>query len=636
METNDDIHNMDIPNLVRSNQYFQLTSMISNYEDTIQKIFESSKNSHITNNPIVFLWKINKNGDNNDLFPNIINLDLTNDIFNESFVISMNELLNNVVIMGPYVRSYFMNITETGKYKIRKEIYLYKIGDIKWDDIVDINKFTDMKTEYVYQDDEKKINLIKNTYKSPSHIIIQHGYLKRCGWYNNSFYVSSMFIIEMQKHIKLMTTNFRDPKLNLPYDPLNVYQLMDKDKTHPIKIIELIDYEGLTKISKKNIGRLFNFKTCIELCLDKYMKEEHPIIINQLTQMILYLSSFKYRRPPFIYAKMLGIDELIPDLYKLLQNIPNQYNITEINIVPETIDDINNIMIEILISKDKPDDFIDYINYCKQKINKSIINNIIKYESKNISTMLITKKMVDNNMIYYLILMTENLELIKELETEFDMEIAINYLNDILENGKIRSFYFLYDNDSSIINTTFEYNRNILHQIKQQGNYMDLIDLIMKLNPELINMVDTNNENPILYHSKYNPQLLEYFIDYEFDNTLSDMDGNIFLHNLCKHDCCDDILRMYLKRCPELINIPNKKAETPSIICCQNNKENMFYIIKGFGADLSSKDYYGNTVYHYICDNSMCIGIIIENTKNHFGVMPYDYCKISTKYYNFI
>ena len=157
----------------------------------------------------------------------------------------------------------------------------------------------------------------------------------------------------------------------------------------------------------------------------------------------------------------------------------------------------------------------------------------------------------------------------------------------------------------------------------------------MKLKPDLINLPDLNKETPLLYHAKHNPSLLESFIDYEFDGTITDLDGNVFLHHLCRHDQVD-ILRNYLKQCQELIDMPNKKSETPIILSCIADKENMFYTLKSFGADLKAKDYYGNTVYHYICANGMCLGMIVENTQNYFGLTPIDYCRIYTKYWNFI
>ena len=72
------------------------------------------------------------------------------------------------------------------------------------------------------------------------------------------------------------------------------------------------------------------------------------------------------------------------------------------------------------------------------------------------------------------------------------------------------------------------------------------------------------------------------------------------------------------------------------MIACENKFEDLFYILKGYLADLNAKDIYGNSVYHYICLNSICLGIIIINTENLFKLTPKDYCKIAYTYYTFV
>lgn len=634
---------MNVPNLIRTNQYFQYMSLIKNYEDTIHKLFMSgTTNNSVINDPLVFLWKITE--DDNDLFNNISNIDLKSfpildELFNDN-----EDIMNKIVITGPYIRGHLVgmsnNIDQT--VEIRKEIYLYRLCDSSWNELIDTTEFADKKSEMIYDNGDIKVCLVKKQYKSPAHVILQYSYLKRIGYFNNAYYVSSMFLLEIQKHSNLLVLDFKDPILGIPYDPLEIYQFYKKDKSHPIKIIEMADYEKLTQLSKKNFTKLFNSKTCLEICLDRYVKEDHPIIANQLKQMIIFLCSFTYKRPPHCYAKILGIDKNFPDIYDLLKCVKNEYDINNIDNI-ESLDEINDNIIKCIILTDNLEHLLDFLDYTKQKIGKTIVDYIIKYNnlSVDISSYFITNKSIDTFLIYYMILMTENLELIKLLSS-FEMDLAINYLEDILLNGKLRSFYFLYDTDSSIINTIFESGRNVLHKINMNIKYEsndDLLNLVIKLKPELMNMIDNNKETPVIYHSKNNPQLLKVYLDYAFDSTISDDDGNIFLHHLCKNNSSNDystILKMVLKKYPELIDMPNKKSETPAIICCQNGNENMFYTIKGMGADLNTKDCYGNTVYHYICATSMCIGMMIYNNKNYFGLTPQDYCKISSTYYNFI
>jgi hypothetical protein len=614
---------LNVFDLIETGMHAKKSSHVKNYEDTLEKCFSTSKNLNMIENKFVHLWNISQNA-HIDMFPNQTNFDPQIEISEEN--------KKNIVMTGPYVRS----CVYSDKTNIRNEIYLHKLCDSPWNSLLDVSKYEEKKTEYVYNDKEKQICLVKKKYRSPSHVILQHEYIKRCGWYDGSLYVSSMFLIEYQQHISLLNENFKDPIIGLPYDPLCVYKKINKNTSHPIKIIEHVDCDGLIQLSKKHTDKLYNSKTCMELCLDKFIKEEHPILLNQLRYMILHLSSNEFRRPPSLYAKYINLDVKSPEIYKVMLNCKNKYNYTE-NITNNinSIDEINNIIFEFIIKSDSLTNFKDYLSYTKTTVTKNLITFIIAHNSHKISKFIIENSLVNDNLIYYLILMSQDIELFKYLKKDFDLDLGMNYLLDILENGKVRSFYFLYERDNTLLNTIFDDNKTILHKINNKGSYIDLINVIMKLKPELINYSDMNKCPPFIHHAKYNSGILEHLIDYEFDYTTVDNKGNTILHYLCINDNID-VLRMYIKKCPELINFPNKSSETPMILACKNNKENMFYTLKGFGGDMNSCDKYGNTPCHYICSNTMCIGMIIENNKNSFGLTPQDYCKISPTHYNFI
>lgn len=633
-----DIQTINIPELIKSNQYYQLTSSIKNFEDTLQKLLINGKMSSISNNNYGFIWEIDS-----QLFPDF--KDNLKEIGTEIFGDDFNKLGENIVITGPFVRSCLVNTSEYSN-KVIKELYFYKCSDENWSEIIDTSLFLDKKTEYVFQDENKKIFLVKKKYRHPSHIILQHDYLKRVGFCNGTFYASSMFLIEMQKHFTLLNSKFKDPILNIPYDPLGIYKTKEKDNLHPVKIIEMVNLDELIKLSKKSLNKLYTVnpksspKTCMELCLDKFINEDHPVLLGQLVQMIVYLGgqTTQIKRPPYLYARMIDIHNKSKEVYIYLKSLKGYYDIEE-NVIEnqniKTIDDINNCILEYLIINDNFEEFNEYLSFSKQKINKLMINSIIKNESNQIEKNIIEKKILDKHLIYYLILMSENFELIKLIDFEIDLDVCINYLKDILENGKVRSFFYLYDRDQNILGTIFDDNKNICHLLKQNGNYLDLTELILKLKPELLNFKDSNKITPLMEHAESNQQILKIMLDYEFDYTLTDLNGDTFLHHLCRNDF-PDILKLSLKRCPELIDMPNKKSETPIIVSGQHGMENMFYVLKGMGATLNAKDSYGNTVYHYICSNSICLGSIVENYQNYFGLTPIDYCKISEKYYHFI
>lgn len=72
------------------------------------------------------------------------------------------------------------------------------------------------------------------------------------------------------------------------------------------------------------------------------------------------------------------------------------------------------------------------------------------------------------------------------------------------------------------------------------------------------------------------------------------------------------------------------------MISAKSSQEDIIYYLKGIKADMELTDIYGNTVYHYICQNELCVGMDIENKENIFGYKPSDYSKISNNYYYYI
>lgn len=309
-----DIQNINVPNIIKSNQYSRFAPAIKNYEDTLQKLLSNNKESTMTNDPYTFLWEVDP-----DLFPHFKNNieSFCVDIFGQT---AFSEINKYVVVTGPYVRSCLVEQNETKNVSVIKELYLYRTCEEHWDQIIDVSNFDDRKGEYVFESEDKKIFLIKKKYKHPAHVILQYDYLKRVGYCNGVYWVSSMFLIEIQKHLELLGSKFSDPILNMPYDPLEIYKSKEKDKMNPAKFIEIVDFEELAKMPKKYFCRLYNGKTCLELCLDKYMSEHHSAILNQLSQMVVYLSSLsQIKRPIILYAKMIGLEKKSADVFNFLK-----------------------------------------------------------------------------------------------------------------------------------------------------------------------------------------------------------------------------------------------------------------------------------------------------------------------------
>jgi hypothetical protein len=636
----------DLPELIRRNEYYNYISYIENFEDTLQKVLNSKNNSSFKNDDKIFLWPINEYI-NKDLFKNMINFD-----YNDFGIKFRNENdISGIVVTGPYIRSCLININfdeenkdKKTKISIKKSIYLFRYKDCKWGELIEnIDEYTESDNEYIFELEDKTICLVKKKYSSTSQILLQHDYIKRIGWENGTFYVSSRFLIEYQKHKKAIMSKACDPILNIPYDPLGIYCVTESSNKNILKMIDYIDLEELMKLSIKNIIKLYNSKTLIEICIDKYNRENNIMLLEQLEKMIVYLMQFNFKRPPSLYAKIVNINKKNEILYQFIcdneKNEKNIYKDLRKNLDQDenikNIDDINNFIIEHYIKEDNTQNLIDFLGYIQQKLNKKILEKIVKYNSKNVIKELIENKIVDDYMSYYLILMSGNIDLVDIIN--FDMDSAINFLKDIVANGISESFNYMIENDKSIATYVFDDNKNIFHMIKMRGNYDKIISKMFECYPELINICDKNGETPLIYHSKNNPKLINSFLEYDdhIDLTIRDNEGNNCLHFLCKHDE-QKILKNILKKYPELINMPNSKSEYPIMVCCKNKLEGMFYVLKNNGANLNVKDLHGNTVYHYICSNSICLGIEIKNIPNFFGVTPKNYCVLSPKYYHFV
>jgi len=610
--------NQNIPELIRQDKFRHLITSIKNYEDTIEKLFNAQSKSTLISNPYINLWNLS---DNKDLFPDMKDVKL------DENGISFTNIENDIVITGSYIRTHLVKI----KKDIKNEVYLYKINDVKWKDLIDIVSFESTDDEYIYNSDSKIIILEKKKYRSPAHVLLQGKYNTRIGLINNKLFCSSMFLIDYFSN--RLNNDLCDPVFNFPYDPLEIYKVPKKNKLSIQKTIELVDTDKIIKINKENYDNFYGNKTIIELCIDKYITENHSILQNYLVQGITHLSNYSYKRPPFLYAKLVKLDEIDKKLYDLLINIDNAYGIHDKKINFNNLDDVNLFILEHCISIDNVDYLLDFMKYIKYEVNKTIIDLIIKYNSINVLRYFIVNKMLDQYYTYYSILKTQEINLFKIIEPKFDIEVGINFLKEIITCNLIRSLYFLYIIDHDIINTKFENNNNILHLLKYSDNSNKLISLIMSIKPELINEINDDKQTPVIYHSINNPNVLNLLLNYEFDTSICDNDGNTFLHHLCKIDNTE-LLKKSVDKYKEIINVTNKKYETPIIISCKCGLENNFYVLKYTNANLDIKDIYGNTVYHYICLNSICLGINIPPIKNNFGFVPTDYCKIAEKYYN--
>lgn len=629
---------LDVPNLIKEGKIHNEITVIKQMEDMVTELFASGKKSSLTDKSDIFIWNIKST--------KIIKIEDVNfSAFNTAFEIDITKL-KNVVITGSFIRSVFGDPT----IPIKQELVIVPLDDSNLYEMIDVDDYKETYTCYYKKLGGKTLNIIKKTYKSPSNVILSDKYFKRVGYFEGDIYVSSMFLIEYFKNIDVIKSNLRDPVYDVPLDTFDIYEKHTTKINTIFDMIERKDINAIIKFNKFDQNKMKNNMNCVEYTLNLYIKEECQIIKNCLRQTILFLNSRDYVRPPFLFAQTIGIQTSDPELYKLLSTI-NKYNLPE-NTTLKNIDDINDFILNFLIMNDKDDNFFEYLKSTKTPLDKKLIDNIISYKPSKLIKKGIINDYFKEYITYKIILCTEELDYFKCLDVGFNIDIAVNFLEDIVSNGLIRSFYYLYKNDPSILYTKFEDNDNILHCIDERANFSDMIHLVIKLDKEgeLLNMTNDFNETPIVKQAKKNPNIVKTFLELEeskpkkeeddenfidLDVSILDRFGNSFLHNLCVNGSIDTI-KIAIREHPELLNLQNNALETPVLLAAKHAREDIFYMLHGAKADLSKADVFGNTTYHYVCKNEICIGMAIENIPNKFGFSPEDYCKISPLYYYFI
>jgi DNA-binding ferritin-like protein len=241
----------------------------------------------------------------------------------------------------------------------------------------------------------------------------------------------------------------------------------------------------------------------------------------------------------------------------------------------------------------------------------------VKQNSSDISIDSITDIEEDNTMI----------------SSELRDIILIN-LDDIIKKGLTRSFYIILKLCPDILQSNFYKDGNILHIINSDIS-CDILEIILKINPKLINQQNSTGFTPINMYAKYGlTKSITLLLKYNTDYAITDNNNNTFIHTLCLNGYTTTI-QAIIRNVVDIINIKNDKHMTPLIIAAMNGHEEIVYILKGLDADMNSVDIYDNTVYHYICNSGICLGLLVPNNTNKFGFTPKDYCKIDNSFYHF-
>lgn len=646
---------MNIEKIIKNNKIEKEYRIVKEMEDMIQNIYKTNVDTEILDDEKLLLYRI----DSNNNF-NICLYKTSQEILNKIILPDfLQELYSDLIFYGSYVRTALIRDKVNGEINGDLELFISTYKTIEnLDENFLSNGFDKSETGYYKKSDIGIIHFISTKFKSIGEVLLFNPYLTRFAIHSDEYIVSSMFIIEYNLNLKHINTKKLDPKFSTEIDLFHLKKKLEKKSETIFDLIARKDSIIIENLMKYKLDLTLNGLTPIEFAIKLYKNEECDIISHQL-KLIIYelLDKIKFLRLPAFYANIIELYTKDSKMYEILttneyQNIMNKINkfneineiseinkgISEINKGINGLSELNYRLLEYYISIDDSDTFYPYLKLYVKKIDSIIIKLLCNYNPKKIITEGIKKKHFNQNNIYKLILFTQELEYCELIK--FDINIALNYIEDIVNRCLQRSFFYLFKQDSTIIQFKNSDGNTLLHRITETGSYCDMIKLIITLDSSILSMTNENGETPLIYHIKQkNYKIVEFIIkNYSKSELIEQTDNqlNTILHLLCNSDLNIKLIKMFIYDNLDLIDKVNINNETPIIIATKSGAEDIYFFLKSLNANLTIVDDYGNSVYHYICLNSIVIGSVIENKPNIFGYTPEDYCEISTKYYAFV
>jgi len=570
------------------------------------------------------------------------------------------QLFDHLIIGGPWIRSMIVDPTRPN-IPLRNELHLMFWGNLQLDQIIkniDTSELSDML-----------ITVDHRIYNSPTHCILnQSEPLDRIGFNigANKLYCSHMFIIQLRERYIEYDPNETDPVFGYPVDYLDIM-----NRTQHIDsltgLIDTVDLKAIHTTDLSDLGdRFFDEPdgqqfTILEYCMTNLMKDMHPMVLNNLRLIMMNLMKIKYVRSPIYYSYMIGFADKFPALHNTMVE---EYGDLETSILDELklwdrMHMVDMMIMHQYIKKDDDNQFVLYgsksgmIRKLKQpsRTGDRLIGWIVENNPKKIMRTLVECKALSDHNHIRMIMLTQDLDLFdKKFLDQYNQQhidsddIYKNHILDmileIINSGATRSFMFITKifpkllKGEQIIGTMEKSGGNILHQIKSNQS-ADIVELICKLNRDLIDQVDLMGRTPLIIYSELG---LDKCIDRMFrvkaNLTISDRMGDTYLHKLATNGMYQ-IIQKYIRQSLEIIDTQNNMLESIAIIACKNGYEDIYYLLKGLKANTELSDKYGNICDHYICMSGICLGLMISNKKNRFGFIPKDYLKISQSFYYF-
>jgi hypothetical protein len=385
-----------------------------------------------------------------------------------------------------------------------------------------------------------------------------------------------------------------------------------KKNNNIFDFIDLLDMNEFHKIYKSqyNIIKYFYNRPYLPInyCFYKINSQSNKIAKEILTNMINILKTLEYEIHPKLFdfekSEDYNYDNTeTMDLFQFMDNCiqsENYYLLLRIITIFKL--HINNSEFILCLLRNK-----HHIN----KIVKLVIDKNIYQPKQLLEFLLILNKVNNFNLIY------------SKQKENFDIDFN-NLIKYFIKYNSIISFYYVIDthlNEIKINNILpNDFLKIYLNFIKNKDNFNEYLFDYFKI---IINKDDNqcriilNEINKNMFTEKIFNDFLNLLLESQYYN--------------------------YIKYIID-INKNNKKVFLTSnalFRILKNKEEELFYyIINLFDEEDKNelfnklKDKENNTLYHYICKNSICFGFKINNKiRNTKGFKPLDLCTISQKYY---
>lgn len=409
--------------------------------------------------------------------------------------------------------------------------------------------------------------------------------------------------------------------------------LLKKNANIPQKFIyNLIDRFNLPFIQQV-MNHQFNLNilntqnlTPIEYAMLLYInQQENTILFNIINE----LNKFIYYRNP----KWVAYIYQLP-LYKY-----NQQDVCEKSILKSlrkstyinNIKNLNHIIIRRMIKYNKNNSLIDFLKLTNNNYNLDLVyDELFKHMNISLINELVPLFLHEDKFIYLLF----KLRMFDQIET---IKNQVNF-NDIIkklsEFGDYLSIAYLYKHVShDLIKQHDEKHNNLLHIIYRSAmsetldNYVCCFKLIIKYDASLLDEKNNDGNIPVFTTPLCGKLLNLCGITKQVNKR-----GDTLLHHIIRYSVQPTILLSVIDQLEDLIDYQNNDKETPLLLAVKLGKTKLCQILLRRKCNISLKDKYDNSIYHYVKKYNLILNDlppIEKEESNIYGNTPNDYALFS-------